>query len=407
MSPSSVHTAQPGRFNEQVTAIIAAPDGTGDIYVAGLFTTYNDQPVRPVVRIRPDGSLNERFVLAATIAPSVSNNRVRSLAAVDDGSGDIYIGATELTDAFGSTLVGRIWKVNADGSVDSSFTPGEVIYTQADVFLRTNVNTIVPIGDGSGRAYVCGAFDRYNGVEVPPLVRVTPTGSLDPTLQSAGGNPNGREGTFTVVPADDGSGDLYVMNWRIVDISSPTVASTDVYRLNANGSVNPAFKTLTTAPFGILTAVLPVSDGSGDLFIGGANIFLGTGDPNPGNLISLARVNPDGTFDLTSPRPDVNDGVSLLARAVDGTKDIFIAGQVISVFDGTNITSEQHLRRFKADSSIDPAFMVGTVGGGISTLMPVRDGTADLYAGGGFTTYNGVAAGNIVRLNANGTLDGS
>ena len=192
-SPSSVHTAQPGRFNEQVTAIIAAPDGTGDIYVAGLFTTYNDQPVRPVVRIRPDGSLNERFVLAATIAPSVSNNRVRSLAAVDDGSGDIYIGATELTDAFGSTLVGRIWKVNADGSVDSSFTPGEVIYTQADVFLRTNVNTIVPIGDGSGRAYVCGAFDRYNGVEVPPLVRVTPTGSLDPTFQSDGRLPTERE----------------------------------------------------------------------------------------------------------------------------------------------------------------------------------------------------------------------
>ncbi|HZH49737.1 MAG TPA: delta-60 repeat domain-containing protein [Nitrospira sp.] len=374
-----------------MTAIISAPDASGDIYIAGGFTTYNDRPVRPVVRIRPDGTLNESFTLASEIIG------VTSLAPVDDGSGDIYVAEVQSL----ANRVVQILKVNADGSVDSAFPPGQVIYTKADTILRTNILTIVPVGDGSGRAYVCGAFDRYNGVEVSHIVLVTPTGTLEPSFRSA------ATPTFTVVPADDGSGDLYVMNWRIIDISGPTTASTDVYRLNANGSVDLAFKTLTTLPFGTLRAVLPVGDGSGDLFIGGVNIFLGTGDPNPDNFISLARVNPDGTFDLTSPRPAVNDGVSLLARAVDGTKDIFIAGQPIFGTDGTDITVEQHLRRFKADSSIDPAFAIGTVDGGISSVLPVPDGTSDLYVGGTFTTYNGVAAGNIVRLNANGTLDGS
>ena len=62
--------------------------------------------------------------------------------------------------------------------------------------------------------------------------------------------------------------------------------------------------------------------------------------------------------------------------------------------------------RFKADSSIDPNFMTGTANGQISTLLPLPDGTGDLYGGGSFTIYNGVSVGNVVCLNANGTLDG-
>ncbi len=56
--PSPAATGQPGRFNGPVTNLIEAPDGSGEIYVAGLFTTYNDQPVRPVVRVKQDGTLN-------------------------------------------------------------------------------------------------------------------------------------------------------------------------------------------------------------------------------------------------------------------------------------------------------------------------------------------------------------
>jgi hypothetical protein len=251
----------------------------------------------------------------------------------------------------------RIWKVNADGSIDRSFPPGEVTFSLAETLFNTNIHTIVPVGDGSGRAYVCGVFDRYNGVGVNHNVRVTPSGSLDPTFQNAGGP------TFTVIPANDGSGDLYVMNWRIVDISTRTNASTDVYRLNADGLVDPAFQTLTTLPFGMVNAVLPVDDGSGDIFIGGTTIVNGTGVPtspdnNPTAFSSLIRVHPDGTLNQTSPRPAVNEFVSLMVRAVDGTRDIFIQ------------TSLQ-LMRFKADSSIDPAFMTGTGDRRIFTLLPV------------------------------------
>jgi hypothetical protein len=116
-TPSNVQqTGQPGRFNERVREIISAPDATGDIYVVGDFTTYNGIPVPPLVRITPDGTLNENFKLQLNISLADSQSVV-AIAPVDDGSGDIYVGKLE-------SLAGqraRIWKLHPNGSVDGSF----------------------------------------------------------------------------------------------------------------------------------------------------------------------------------------------------------------------------------------------------------------------------------------------
>ena len=376
--------------------MISAPDGTGDIYVAGYFTTYNGQPVAPLVRIGADGTLNKTFTLGLNIRiDSPEGQEIMAIGPVDDGSGDIYVAAVhERSDFF---PVVRLWKLNADGSIDSSFTPGEV-FKEGDIYLNTTIHTIVPVGDGSGRAYVCGAFVRYNGVEVNHIVRVTPTGTLDPTFNSGA-----TSATFAVVPADDGSGDLYVIDWRTIDVIGPENRSIDVYRLNADGSIDSGFTSLPPMPVQFprsIKAVLPVGDGSGDIFVSGGSIFLGIGTPaptvNPDGFRGLVRVNSDGTFDLTSPTPAFPGGVQHMRRAADGTRDILIL-------------NSERLMRFKADTSIDPGFAIGNLtaaGTLIVTMLPVSDGTGDLYVGGDVTMYNGVSVGNLVRLNANGTLDG-
>ena len=386
------NTGQPGRFGggasqttTGITRIIAAPDGSGDVYVTGDFTTYNDRPVRPVVRIRPDGSLNETFALAASISPP-SPGSTMSLGAVDDGSGDIYVSVMDLTQP---VFVGRIWKVNPDGTVDPSFPQGEVVYMNQPDFINTIIFEIVSLGDGSGRAYVSGAFNRYNGAPVNHLVRLSPSG-LDPTFQSAADGP-----TFTVVPADDGTGDLYVLSFGVIDVANS--GSPSLYRMNADGSVDLAFnrftpsQTLSITPN--FTAALPVGDGSGDVFVSGSfflNSAGGLGDPNA--ITGVARINPDGTLDVTSPRPIVNFIPTTMVRATDGTRDFFIGPRVM---------------RFKADSTIDPTFTVGSETGFGMTLLPLADGTGDMYVGArNMTTYNSVPVGNLVRLNGNGTLDG-
>lgn len=61
--------------------------------------------------------------------------------------------------------------------------------------------------------------------------------------------------------------------------------------------------------------------------------------------------------------------------------------------------------------TVDATFIVGSpVGtpGRISppiSLLPLPDGSGDLYVGGNIATYNGISVGHIVRLNSNGTLD--
>lgn len=38
-------------------------------------------------------------------------------------------------------------------------------------------------------------------------------------------------------------------------------------------------------------------------------------------------------------------------------------------------------------------------------ILPAPDDSGDVYVGGEFSTYNTIAAGNIVRLNRDGTLN--
>jgi len=40
----------------------------------------------------------------------------------------------------------------------------------------------------------------------------------------------------------------------------------------------------------------------------------------------------------------------------------------------------------------------------VLTIVPLPDGTRDLYIGGAFTMYNGVAVNHIARVHADGSL---
>lgn len=395
--PPIVETGQPGRFDGPVTALLYAPDQTGDAYVAGTFTTYDGQPVRPVVRIRPDGSRNETFTLSDQIVTGepAQLDVIAGLAAVDDGSRDLYVG--EYIERDGNQIgIGRLWRVNPDGSLDASFVTGEMGLASgmnATGLLPMRLHAVVAVGDGSGRVYAGGVFDRYNGTPVSSIVRVNPTGTLDSTFVSAAN-------AFVIAPVQDGTGDMYVSTFQ--QVSPSGFRSQGLVRLNQDGSLDPAFDqgvgiSPPTDPFASILAVVPIQDGSGDIFVAGSFRVWGDVNPfGPNAVPGLARVNPDGTLDRDAPTPDVPDpvsgdlGVSALAKAVDGTDDWFVASS--------------QLGRFKPDGSPDPAFTVGQEAN-ILTLLPLPDGTSDLYAGGNFASYNGVVVGNLVRLNANGTLD--
>lgn len=385
-------------FDGPVRAIIPVPDGSGDVYIAGMFTLYRNQPVRPVVRLKPDGSLSPQFTLADSIGPTISD-----IAAADDGSGDLYV-AEHVGGA--QVVTGRIWKVNSDGTLDASFSVGTIAadLLQSQFVFGLVVLDLVPVGDGSGRIYAT-VPGTYNGTDVPgTIVRIKPDGGLDPSFNS---QTPGE--TFRIVPANDGSGDVYL---GTLMRHSPSGFAPNLVRMNADGSWDMSFQAPGHVPnslfdSGRVSVIVPVGDGSGDVFAVGFFPNLAAPQPIVGAFRGLIRLNPDGTVDQTSPRPQVDPDVNVvaLAKADDGSGD-WLVGQTLSQTRST-------VFRYKANGVLDPAFTPGEIlGGNLFTrqggippyvLVPAPDGSGDLYAAGEFFSYNAVAVENVVRVIADGT----
>ena len=98
-------------INAIVRTIAPAGDGTGDVYVAGDFATYDGTPSSRIVRLNPDGTLDADFVIGAGFS-----NIVITLAQAGDGTGDVYAGGDFVT--YDTTIVDRIARLNSDGSND-------------------------------------------------------------------------------------------------------------------------------------------------------------------------------------------------------------------------------------------------------------------------------------------------
>jgi hypothetical protein len=95
--------------------------------------------------------------------------------------------------------VNDLVRLNSNGLIDLSFATG--------TGFNNTVFTVVPAGDGSGDLYVGGAFTSYNGTQANDLVRLNQNGTIDLTFATGTGFSNT---VFSVVPVGDGSGDVYV-----------------------------------------------------------------------------------------------------------------------------------------------------------------------------------------------------
>lgn len=379
-------------FNGPVRQVVGIPGSGGDVYVRGDFSAYGEQSVSGVVRLRPDGSLHGGFVLPASIDHPVS---VIALAA--DGTGDLYVSDSLIERGVSSSIgTGRIWRLHADGTIDSVFAMG-TITIESDAFspdpeFRAVIRSLAPLSDG--RLYVA-AGGRFNGTPVGQVMRLNRDGSLDPSFTDLAPYP-----VYRVVPARDGSGDLYIGTYE--RHAPGSWDSRYLLRLNADGTLDAGFDTAafiwTNARIDLM---VPADDGSGDLFARGS--FLDLSQPNPGGpfaLRGLVRIDPDGAMDRTSPRPQVDPQASVVAMVMtaDGTGDWFV---------GQRIAADQfQVLRYRGDGPINPSFPVALiVGNGLHALTPAPDGSGDLYIGGDFQSYNGAAVDHFIRVNSTGTID--
>ena len=148
----------------------------------GNFSTYNGISAVKIARLLPDGTLDTSFVTGSGAEDGI----VETLALQSDGK--VILGGH--FTLFNGVSSSKLIRLNADGSVDSSFSVG----TGFDAIVY-NVTL-----QSDGKILVGGSFAAFNGNARRRIVRLQPDGTLDTSFVIGSGFSNGTVRTILVQP---------------------------------------------------------------------------------------------------------------------------------------------------------------------------------------------------------------
>ena len=371
-------------FNEDIIVFLTAIGGNPPVNpyaaICNVSILYKDQPAGAVdrewnpdnVEGTPDRSYNR--------TPGANN--IVNAVVVQPADGKTVL-AGDFT-AVNTKPRNRIARMNPDGSLDNTFTPG----TGADGSITTlalyPASSII-----AGRIIVGGAFSSYNGSARNGVARLLPNGQLDPTFV-VGNGANGTVRSMALLP--DGklliAGDFTEYN----DFSRNGIA-----RLNSDGSIDTAFDPGSGADSIIWSiAVGPAVAGGNKVLIGG-DFQSYQGEFRGG----IAQLNPNGSLDTGfDPGGGANSSVYAIARQTDGM--VLIAG----AFNEIDARRRVGIARLNPDGSLETSFDSGN-GPNNPIYALTLDANQKAIVGGPFTSYNGTRRMGLARLRYDGTVDTS
>ncbi len=356
-----------------VRSLALQPDGK--VLIGGLFLSYNGTPRARVARINTNGSLDTSF------DPGLgANNQVSAFAVQPDGK--IIIGG--LFTSYNGTPRNRIARLNADGSLDTSFNPGTGATFGS---FQSSIQTLALQSDG--RVLIGGEFNSYNGIARNSIARINGDGSLDTSFDPG----TGTTRVESIVLQPDGK---ILIGGGMGSYNG--IARKSIARVNSDGSLDTSFNPGTGAvaePFATSSPVLDIAlQPDGKVLIGGR--FLSYN----GILRNrIARINADGSLDASfNPGAGANSDVKSLALQADGR--MLVAGS----FNFYDDRARNCLVRVDVGGGMDASFNPRTgADAGILSFAVQNDGK--LMIGGFFTIYNDTPRSRIARLNGDGALD--
>lgn len=267
-------------------SIAIQPDGK--ILVAGPFFSYGANLATHTARLNPDGTLDPTFDVGFKW-----ENFVYTISLQPDGK--IVAGGEFL--AFDNVPRRGIARLNADGTLDTTFDPGSGF----DGGWGVAFTELQP----DGKILAVGSFTSFNGKPAHYIARLNSNGTLDETFSPPAGGPDDIVHTLTL--QSDGkmliSGDFLQYSNR----SQPRLA-----RLNPDGSLDDTFQ-VGSGPDNVVTSIVVEPDGK-IIIAGDFTMYNGT------PVHRIARLHPNGLLD---PTFDVGGGFNeivyhLLRQPNDG-----------------------------------------------------------------------------------------
>ncbi|HKP02214.1 MAG TPA: hypothetical protein VJU77_02535 [Chthoniobacterales bacterium] len=460
-------TFQPSGFSRgsstsRIRALLVQSDGK--IVMSGQFRLGTSGPRAPILRLNANGTVDSTFAFSTTSDSLIG----RDLIAQPDGKLVIVASSTVL-------------RYNPDGTGDSTFhLPTTVNTTFTPTGDPGTPVTLSPLPDGD--MLLGGIFNDVDPVGASTdshlgVARLNPDGTLDSSLTTT--HKTGKEtAPSSFGRLDDGS--TLIGFASLIDPPIPY----NVGRLLADGSLDPNFTLSSPNQNSFLSGGFSalgferLTDGSFLVFGFNANFsftygkVLPTGiedttysaestafqsaialpqgkvfvscasDPQTTLYSILARLQANGHFDGTFHLAE-SISSSQVIRLLDGQLDAIYAGtRVLAVQSDGRILFEYlgedesfHVVRLNADGSIDGSFAATTINpfdlslnfpvvydplrnqtiqppkGVFMASLPLLDAHVQpdgrIVLAGQFTAYNGTSARGVVRLNSDGTVDGT
>ena len=170
----------PGLGANGTVTSVALNSASGQIIIAGSFTSYNGTAVNQVARLNPDGSLDTEFYRG-----HFERHQCGGECGGAGCGGRVLIGGN--FTAVGGVDSGAVARLNVDGSLDATFTPGIGTYNP-ETTATDPVQAIAVQPDG--RIFIGGSFAYYNLVNQNGLVRLNTDGTLDLSFDCGTGTLN-------------------------------------------------------------------------------------------------------------------------------------------------------------------------------------------------------------------------
>lgn len=365
------NTLDPGFSNGEGPDVqvfaVAIQKADDKVIIGGSFTTFNEKTINRIARI-DNGFLDSTFKVSSGF-----NNYVQCIAIQNDGK--ILVGGN--FTSYNGTTRNKIARLNADGTLDLTFNPGNGFNNLVRCIIIQN----------DGKIVVGGNFTNFNGTSRNRIARLNSNGTLDNTYNPGTGF-NGIVYALAIQSNDKvlAVGGFTLFNGAIRE---------RVARLKTNGTLDTSFD----PGFGFDNTVysLAYSAKGKIVAVGDFGYFNGT----VRNKIALLDSS-GGLITSFNPKGGFNSGVYSANFGSDGK---IIAGGSFTTYNNTSINK---IARLDTSGILDSTFRTGTGfsnAGGATVYSMALHADGRIVAVGNFSTYDGKARNNIARIFADGKID--
>ncbi|NBV23529.1 MAG: hypothetical protein EBS05_16620, partial [Proteobacteria bacterium] len=398
----------------EVTITTANPHGFGagaNLTIAGLDRTFMNGAAFTVASVLSSTSFTYNAAFSSQVA-AVSRANASSTATITTvGPHQFQVGDTVSINVTTNTSFNGLFAVTAvpnnnsfvysqagtnvgpavadAGTVTLAAVPrAGVPGTASTVINAAKVRGIGAYTNGvnANKVVVGGLFNQVGIAARGNVARLNPDGTLDTTFNTGAGVNNAVNSV-----AIQNNGRVVVGGaFTAVDNTNRSF----VARLNFDGSLDTTFDP-GSGPNAQVRVVLPLNDGR--ILIAG-DFDSVSGVPNR----RIARLNPDGTADVSFVSGGMITNGSIYAMALQINGQILIGG-TFAATNGVGV-SRFNLARLNQDGTLDASFDPGAGPDDLVTVVTIQS-DGKILAGGAFKNFAGYSRNRLVRLDGTGKVD--